>query len=222
MALPLGQWSSGGRQHVANASETQLEARVSADLVARIGRGDGTAEQEMVARYERGLGFLLRRRTGDPELALDLCQDTFRIAIEKLRAGPLNEPERLAGYLRGVAVNLVVGLERKTARRATTPDSDKVEATADRGPGPFDDVSSRQVGDAVRRLLAELRTPRDREILTRLYLEEDDKESICRDLGIDSTHFNRVLYRAKQRFRDLLGEAERRSGLRLVKGDSDG
>lgn len=206
---------------MAEASETQVEARISADLVARIGRGDSAAEHEMVARYERGLGYLLRRRTGDADLARDLCQDTFRVAIEKLRAEPLNEPERLAGYLRGVAVNLVVGLERKNARRATTSDSDRVEATADGRAGPFDDVSSEQVGAAVRRLLGELRTPRDREILTRLYIYDEDKDSICRSLGIDSTHFNRVLYRAKQRFRELLVDAERKSGLRLVGGDSD-
>lgn len=206
---------------MAEAQETQLEARISADLVARIGRGDGAAEHEMVARYERGLVYLLRRRAGDPDLALDLCQDTFRIAIEKLRAEPLNEPERLAGYLRGVAVNLVVGLERKNVRRATTSDSEKVEAAADPAAGPFDDVSSEQVGAAVRRLLGELRTPRDREILTRLYIHDEDKDSICRSLGIDSTHFNRVLYRAKQRFRELLLDAERSSGLRLVAGDPD-
>lgn len=220
-ALRVGQWSERGQQLVANASETQIEARISADLVARIGRGDAAAEREMIARYERGLVYLLKRRTGDAELALDLSQDTFRIAIEKLRAGPLDDAERLAGYLRGVAVNLVVGLERKNARRATSPDSERVEAAADERRGPFDDVSSAQTGAAVRRLLDELSTARDREILTRLYLHDEDRESICTSLGIDSTHFNRVLYRAKQRFRELLLGAERRNGLHLVGGDTD-
>lgn len=202
---------------MANASEMQLEGRISADLVARIGRGDAAAEQEMVGRYRRGLLYLLRRRTGDPELASDLCQDTFRIAIEKLRAEPLDEPERLAGYLRGVAVNLVIGVERKNARRATTADSERVAAAADdERKGPFDEVSSEQAAAAVRRLLGELRTTRDREILTRLYIHDEDRARICERLGIDSTHFNRVLYRAKQRLRELLLDAERRHRLRLV------
>lgn len=213
--------SSGGRQLVANASESQAEALISTDLVARMGRGDTSAENEMIGRYERGLVYLLRRRTGDPDLALDLAQDTFRIAIEKLRAEPLDDPERLAGYLRGVAVNLVIGLERKNARRATTPDSERVETVADARKGPYENVSAEQVGEAVRRLLGELRTPRDREILTRLYIHDEDKESICASLDVDPTHFNRVLYRAKQRFRELLLDAERRRGLRLVGEDSD-
>lgn len=206
---------------MADAPESQLEARISADIVARIGRGDASAEAALVGRYERGLRYLLRRRTGDPDLALDLCQDTFRIAIEKLRAEPLNEPERLAGYLRGVAINLVIGLERKNARRATTADPDRIDAAADERKGPFDNVSSEQAGEAVRRLLGELRTPRDREILTRLYIHDEDRDSICAALDIDATHFNRVLYRAKQRFRELVLDAERRRGLRLVGRDDE-
>ena len=45
---------------------------------------------------------------------------------------------------------------------------------------------------------------RDREILRRFYVEEEDKDSICKDLKIDGTHFNRVLFRAKARFREAI------------------
>jgi RNA polymerase sigma-70 factor (ECF subfamily) len=65
-------------------------------------------------------------------------------------------------------------------------------------------------------LLAELGTPRDREILTRVYLRDEDKDAICAALGVDATHFNRVLFRAKERFRELLIRADRRNKLRLV------
>jgi RNA polymerase sigma-70 factor (ECF subfamily) len=145
-----------------------------------------------------------------------LRQDTFRIAIEKLRSSSLEEPERLAAYLRGVALNLWLGQRRKDTRRATTADSEAVELVADEGAGPFENVSREQVRRAVGVLLKELGTARDREILTRLYLDDEDKESICAALGVDSTHFNRVLFRAKQRFRELLVRAEQRSKLRLV------
>jgi RNA polymerase sigma-70 factor (ECF subfamily) len=37
-----------------------------------------------------------------------------------------------------------------------------------------------------------------------VYVRDEDKDEICASLGIDSTHFNRVLFRAKQRFRELL------------------
>lgn len=205
-------WST----EVADQADSASEAEVSARLVAGIRAGRKEAEGELAERYGRGLLYLLRRHCGDPELALDLRQDTLRIAIERLRGDSIDDDARLAGFLRGVAMNLLTAHRRKTSRRATYADSDNVEAAADERLGPYDEVSSQQVQTAVRQLLDELKTPRDREILTRLYLEEEDRETICDDLGIDAAHFSRVLFRAKQRFKDLLTEAGRRGHLRSV------
>ncbi len=193
-----------------------LEAQISTELVRRIGQGDRRAEEELVRRYQRGLIYLLRRRTRDPQLALDLAQDTFRIAIEKLRQSPIEQVERVAGYLRGTALNLAMADGRRDKRRATTADSDAVDAAADHAAGPFDHVSAEQVQRIVRKLLDELPVQRDREILVRTYLEDEDKSSICEALGVDSAHYNRVLFRAKQRFRELLTSAASQRGLRVV------
>ena len=193
-----------------------LEAQLSTELVKRIGQGDRRAEEELVRRYQRGLIYLLKRRTGDPQLALDIAQETFRIAIEKLRRSPLDQVERVSGFLRGTALNLVSAEVRKNARRATSADSDAVELAADDTAGPFDNVSAEQVQRLVRTLLDELPVQRDREILIRTYLEDEDKSSICEALSVDSAHYNRVLFRAKQRFRELLLSAASQRGLRVV------
>jgi RNA polymerase sigma-70 factor (ECF subfamily) len=201
---------------VGEPQEPDSEPEIAARLVRQIGQGVRAAEAAMIERYAAGLLFVLKRRTRDLEFARDIRQDAFRVAIEKLRVESIEQPERLGAYLRGVALNLWIAERRKDIRRATTADSAAVETVADHRGGPFDDVSNDQVKQAVAALLAELRTPRDREILTRLYLREEEKGSICRDLGIDSEHFNRVLFRAKQRFRELLTRAEQRNKLRLV------
>jgi RNA polymerase sigma-70 factor (ECF subfamily) len=201
---------------VVETPDHALEAQISAELVRRIGQGDRRAEEELVRRYQRGLIYLLKRRTRDPQLALDLAQDTFRIAIEKLRQSPIDQVERVAGYLRGTALNLATADGRRDKRRATTADSDAVDAAADHAAGPFDHVSTEQVQRIVRKLLDELPVQRDREILIRTYLEDEDKSSICEALGVDSAHYNRVLFRAKQRFRELLTSAASQRGLRVV------
>ena len=193
-----------------------LEAQISADFVKRIGLGDRRAEEELVRRYQRGLIYLLQRRTRDPQLALDLAQETFRIAIEKLRQSPIEQVDRVGAYLRGTALNLVIGEVRKHARRGTSADSDAVDAAADDAAGPFDHVSGEQVKRLVRKLLDELPVPRDREILVKTYLEDQDKSAICEALGVDSAHYNRVLFRAKERFRELLTNAASQRGLKLV------
>jgi RNA polymerase sigma-70 factor (ECF subfamily) len=192
------------------------EQSVAADLVGRIAHGDAAAETELWNRYSRGLLFLLRRRTGDPDLADDLRQETFRIALEKLRTGELEEPGRLAAYLRGIAVNLVMSDWRKRARRNTEPDSEIIAEAADVSSNPMDEASRQQIAVAVGGLLDELRTTRDRQILRRYYVDEADKAQICGELDISQTHFNRVLFRAKQRFRTLLLREERAGKLGLV------
>jgi RNA polymerase sigma-70 factor (ECF subfamily) len=212
----MGSENGEARRSVDDQSE-QAEHEIAADLARQIGQGVRAAEEALVARYGPALHFLLKKRTRDSELALDIRQDALRVVIEKLRAGTLEQPERLAGYLRGVALKLCGAERRKELRRATTADSDAVEAVAAERADPAEHLSEEQLKRAVRDLLAELSTPRDRDILTRVYLLEEDKDAICAALGIDSLHFNRVLFRAKQRFRELLVRAEQQRGLRVVR-----
>jgi RNA polymerase sigma-70 factor, ECF subfamily len=193
------------------AEDSDSEPQIAADLCARIHQGSRDAEELMVRRYGAGLLRLLKLRTRDAELALDLRQDTLRVAIERLRRSMLEDPTGLAAYLRSVALNLLIAQRRKDTRRATTPDSEAIESAADERGGPFDNVSREQMRQAVGVLLNELGTPRDRDLLTRLYIQDEDKATICAALAVDSVHFNRVLFRAKQRFRQLLLQAGRRN-----------
>jgi RNA polymerase sigma-70 factor (ECF subfamily) len=180
------------------------DSQIAADLVRRIRQGDGQAETELWNHYSRGLFFMLRRRTNDPALAEDLQQRTYEIVIRKLRTDGLNEPDKLVGYLHGTAITLLKGVWRKTARRKTTADSEAIVNIPDNRPGPFDKVSQAETTALVRRLIQSLGVERDRTILRRFYVEDADKESICAELEISSAHFNRVLFRAKRRFKALL------------------
>lgn len=193
------------------------EKEIAADLVARIGNGDRTAEAAMIQRYARGLLYLLRRKTGDRALADDLYQDSFRIALERLRAREMRSPEMLASFLNGIASNLVISHYRREHSRATDADPAAIERIATRA-DQFDSLSREQVAKTVRRLLNELTQPRDREILLRIFLDDQDKTRVCAELGLDSLHFNRVLFRAKQRFKALLLQAEGREKLRIISG----
>ena len=60
-----------------------------------------------------------------------------------------------------------------------------------------------QEASLVREAIAGLGNERDRQVLYRFYLAEEDKDRILEDLEIDRLHFNRVLYRARQRFATL-------------------
>ncbi len=193
-------------------SAARDEAEVAADLAHRIQAGDASAETEMVERYSGGLTFMLRRMTGRPDLADDLHQDAFRVVLERLRGPGLAEPERLAGFLRRTARNLFIGNYRKQTRRQTD-DLEDAEPPADGAPSPLSQTMLDQEAALVRRMIAELKPDRDRQILYRFYIAEEPKERICADFELSSLHFNRVLHRARQRFKDLLERSEKRQRL---------
>ena len=185
-------------------------------LVNRVAAGDRQAEAEMVERYSRGLRFLLRRRIRDPELAEDFLQETWAIALVKIRNGGLDDPGRLAGYLCGIANNLAQSEYRRVTRQRTSVNSEIIELIPDESSNPLRHVTRAEVCRQVNSLLKDLKKERDREILRRFYVQEEDKESICSYLDVDSIHFNRVLFRARQRLRSALEAADRRSQMRIV------
>lgn len=178
------------------------EAAIASDLVRRIAAGDDDAEHELVVRYSRGLTFLLQRLTGSPDLAEDLHQETFRIVLERLRRRPLDEPAGLAGFLRGTARNLVLAERRKHARRRTAGDDEALAEAVHPAPSQLSAVLLEEEAETVRQLIGELGTDRDRQLLLRFYVADEDKKTICADLGLDRLHFNRVVFRARQRFKE--------------------
>ncbi len=177
--------------------------RVVVDLAERVRAGEASAEEELFQRYRRGIAMILSQRTGSHEDAEDLFQETFRLAFEKIRGGELRDPARLPQFMNSLARNLAIHHYRRQQRRRDGEDLEAVETTFGIMPGQFDRIRRREKAELAVAVLEELRNDRDREILYRFYIAEEDKEEICGGLGLSSLHFNRVLYRAKQRYREL-------------------
>ncbi len=176
------------------------DEELAADLVRRITAGDREAEARLVELHGRGLTFLLQHLTGDHALAEDLYQETFRIVLEKARQGALREPGKLAGFIRGTARNLC----HRLARHPRTVDIEALAEPRDPAPNPLDDRLLEEDQRHVRRILRELASDRDRQLLYRFYIAEEPKERICAALGLGRRQFNVAIFRARQRFKKLL------------------
>jgi len=192
-------------------SRDDASPETAAELVGRIRAGDAAAESELVARYRRGVTIVIHRASSDASAVDDLYQQTFQIALEKIRRGDVREPEKLSGFICSLARNLVIDHFRRVAARRFTSPVEGARA-ADPAPGPLESLLRVEKASIVRRVLAELPSERDREILFRFYIGEDEKNAICRDLGLTSLHFNRVLFRARERYRELYEETTKKSG----------
>jgi len=147
--------------------------------------------------------ILDRHTNGRPE-AEDLFQDTFRLCLEKLRRGELREPAKLPGFLAQIARSLAIEHYRKLARRKTDADTDAVLDAVAAGESPLAGLLARENAALVRHVLQDLANERDRQILLRFYIAEEDKDRISADYGLSSLQFNRVLHRARQRYKELL------------------
>jgi RNA polymerase sigma-70 factor, ECF subfamily len=164
---------------------------------------DPVAHLAAVYRDYPGLRALILRRVRDPEVAADILQDAAVTTLEKLRTGEIAHPEKLGGYLYRVALNHLRNHHRKDRTALSSAEA------LDELPAPAVDTEWENVGrpqwaSAARRMLDALPVARDREILVRFYLDDEDRETICRELGLSEEHFNRVIFRARNRFRDLL------------------
>jgi RNA polymerase sigma-70 factor, ECF subfamily len=172
-------------------------------LLAAVAAVDSITHLTAVYRDFPGLRALILRRVRDPEVAADILQDAAVTTLEKLRNGEIADPQNVGGYLYRVALNHLRNHRRKDRSAVST--SEDIESLA----GPDSEVDWNLIGRpqwsaAVRRVLGELPTARDRDLLTRFYLQDEDKDHICRELDLTEEHFNRVIFRARNRFRELL------------------
>jgi RNA polymerase sigma-70 factor (ECF subfamily) len=186
-----------------------------AELSHRIRAGDKQAEDALARRVAPGITQIIVAMTGNYSLGQELCQETLIIILSRLRTQPLEDPDKLPAFVAQVARNLVMADRRKERRRKTDIDSEAIDELADVSEGQEQDAQRESAAAAIRLVLAEMKSVRDRTLLVRYYLRDDDKKEICRELGLTEPSFNVVLFRARSRFLELL-EKKGLSGVDLL------
>ena len=165
---------------------------------------DRAAVEALIAKHYTGLRLLIQRRVGDAEVAADILNQAACTAWEKWQAGQVRRPEEIGGYIFQVAMNLLRNRRRNVAERAYRRVDSEVLGHLPGDTDPTDRWLEKKIAARVKRLLQELPSPRDREILVRLYLQEEEKDTICRDLALSADQFDKVLHRARARLKELL------------------
>jgi RNA polymerase sigma-70 factor, ECF subfamily len=173
-----------------------------------------------------GLVGILARRTGDQALAADLLQDAIVTALTRLNGAERNDPAVVAGFVFRTALFHLRNHQRlariRSAPTALSTDDtrwigegdgeialrldadDEVLAAATATASPVAALERADLSAMVRRALEGLGNARDRELIVRFYLDEEDKQSICSQMGLTALHFNRVIHRARERLRAVM------------------
>lgn len=160
--------------------------------------------ERLIAQEYPGLRLLIARRAGDRQLGADLLHDAICVAWEKWRQGQLARPEQLAGYVFQVAMNLLRNQRRvlgdRPDRRARPAELNALAGASE----PPEDIAEAQLAARVKSLIRDLRSSRDRHVLVRLYLDEVDKETLCREFELTPLQLDKVVHRARKRLLGLL------------------
>jgi RNA polymerase sigma-70 factor (ECF subfamily) len=143
---------------------------------------DPVSHLAAVYRDYPGLRALILRRVRDPEVAADILQDAAVTTLEKLRSGEIAHPENVGGFLYRVALNHLRNHRRKD--RSGQSSAEALNELASPAETEWEQVGRPQWAQAARRMLEE--------------------QQICRELRLSEEHFNRVIFRARSRFRALI------------------
>jgi RNA polymerase sigma factor (sigma-70 family) len=92
-----------------------------AALVAQVAAGHVEAEAALIELFLPRVRAMMRARMGNADLARDLTQDTLVEVLKAARRGQIREPERLVGFVHGVARNLANSHARGVRAHAEAP-----------------------------------------------------------------------------------------------------
>jgi RNA polymerase sigma-70 factor (ECF subfamily) len=172
--------------------------------VDRLRDGDPATEQHFASYFGQLLGIMLRARYLPPERVDDVRQETFRRVIAALRReGGIREPERFGAFVNSICKNVL----RENARawyRNLAIEREHADLCG-RIVDLEDTLISQETKEKVMDILGEMK-PRDRELLRAIFLEDKDKDEICREFGVQREYLRVLLYRAKVRFRSTFEE----------------
>ena len=183
-------------------------------LVQQSQRGDTTAMERLILKYQHRIYHVILRMCGNPDDAADLSQETFVKVIESI--DKFKGRSSFYTWLFRIAVNLTLNHCQRSARTATRsldaeetePDGTTQQLLKDflsdeRAADPAVLAQSRELCDLARKLLLELEEPQ-RAVVVLRDIEGMDYAQIAEVLNIELGTVRSRLSRARGNLRDML------------------
>jgi RNA polymerase sigma-70 factor (ECF subfamily) len=182
-------------------AENALQFRsFDAGYIENLRAGDRTTQEHFVGYFSELLHLKLRSRLQSPQAIEDVRQETFARVLTILRKeNALRQPERFGAFVNTVCNNVLLEHYRSSNRSQSLDEEGMPEPQA-KGADVLSVIASSELSAKVREILLDL-PPRDRSLLKAVFLEERDREEVCRDFGVDREYLRVLLHRAKQDFK---------------------
>ena len=174
------------------------------DYVNRLIAQDAETEHQFISYFNALLVIKLKRTLRTRQAIEDVRQETFLRVFRAIRRNELAKPERLGAFVNGVCNNVLAEYYRSASRLGPLP-ADGLDSSAEYR-NPETELQAEERKRRVHGVLKEL-PAKDQEILRLIFIEEQEKDEVCRRCGVDRGYLRVMLHRAKNRFRNQLPKA---------------
>jgi RNA polymerase sigma-70 factor, ECF subfamily len=170
--------------------------------VERLRAGEFRTQEHFRVYFTALVQVKLRSRLQSREAIEDVRQETFARFYAALREGKIVHPERLGSFVNSICNHVLLEHYRTTVRHGSVDDDDQEKEFPSPVLDPLAILSAQEIQQKVREILEQL-PERDRRLLREVFLEERDKDEVCRDFGVDREYLRVLLHRAKHSFKQL-------------------
>jgi RNA polymerase sigma-70 factor (ECF subfamily) len=194
----LTAFASGNAQAAEDDEAATVDSNDWSDIQASLG-GDGDAYARLVRRYQQSIAAYMWRFTRIPSDWEELVHDVFVEAYLSLGGYRARSP--LLHWLKRIATR--VGYRHwKHLRKRQDRAAQLTEEIAATLAGPDATDSAQQAGELVHELLSRL-SPRDRMVMTLMYLESCSTSEIAELTGWSQTMVKVQAHRARKRLQRI-------------------
>jgi RNA polymerase sigma-70 factor (ECF subfamily) len=171
--------------------------------VAEAGRApDSVAEAELYRRLAPRVRLYGLRHLRDRQAAADLAQQVLLMTLERLRAGEVREPEKIASFVLGASRMTVIEMRRGTRRREALLETWSDATEAFEVPEPLVLDPDRLAG-----CLGAL-SERERSVVVLTFFADKPADEVGAELAISAGNVRVIRHRALARLRGCLGVGE--------------
>ncbi len=165
--------------------------------------GDFRTQEHFVSYFSELIRLKLGKRLHSRPEIEDARQETFTRVLTALRKDDgVRQPERLGAFVNSVCNNVLLEHYRSASQEAPGAEEEAAANIPDPALSAVDIIANREMQRKVRHILDEL-PEKDRRLIKEIFLDERDKDEVCRDLGVDREYLRVLLHRAKKSFKSL-------------------
>jgi RNA polymerase sigma-70 factor (ECF subfamily) len=163
---------------------------------------DSAAEAELYRRLAPRVRLYGLRHLRDRQAAADLVQQVLLMTLERLRAGEVREPERIASFVLGACRMTVLEMRRGTRRREALLERWGGAEEAFDAPEPLAFHPDRLAGclDAL--------SERERSVVVLSFFADKPADEVGEELAISGGNVRVIRHRALARLRACMGVGE--------------